>query len=376
MKKSIEELTLLIGKRGLNSEEMLELYLERSRVFRSKGKFAESIRDCTLAIEINLTYLEAYYERGFSKYLLGQLDNSLDDLQRVINDDPRHIKAYFTKSIIMVELNHTTEAIDGFSMVIGLDPEDAEAYYNRGLVYSRLESHTEAIGDFSQAIKINSNYFEAYDAKGYSWFKLKKYKKATVDFKKSIDIDNTYFEARVNYAQCLEVIGDRKGAVEQFKKAKSLDEVKFKNEKIEDLIYEVDSVGDFQSIFLELEEGFKKSENKWFWASIGTALITLLIFICILRHSDQSVNMYFIYIFLSVMTAVVIRQYTNAKNLRIEAVNRVAMAKLLQNTQHSQIEHYQKFVEPIIRSLVYSMLVSANQEAISLYSKLQDLVSK
>jgi hypothetical protein len=42
---------------------------------------------------------------------------------------------------------------------------------------------------------------------------------------------------------------------------------------------------------------------------------------------NSSHDTYIVYIFSSIVTFAVIRQYTNAKALRIEASNRVAMAK-------------------------------------------------
>ncbi len=372
----IEKLTSLINQKHVSPDKLFSLYLKRGRAFRFKGELDKSIQDYTFIIEKNTSYLEAYYERGFSKYLLGQLKDSLDDLQTVISNDHSHSKAYFTKSIIMTKLDKPMEAIDGFSMVIELNHEDSEAYYNRGLVYSKLEKYRDAINDFNHAIKIKDDYFEAYDSRGYSQFKLKKYKQASIDFKKSIEIDKAYFEARVNYARCLEVTGDREGAIEQFKEAQKLDEVRFDGDWIKEATDEVDVMGNFQNLFLELEKEFKESENKWLLSSIFTAIVTLLIFICMLLHSDQSKSMYFIHVFLSIITATVVRQYTNTKKLRIEAVNRVAMAKLFQEIQGGQIEHSEKFIDPIIRSLVYSMRTNTNKEVVNTYSKLQDLVSK
>ena len=56
-------------------------------------------------------------------------------------------------------------------------------------------------------------------------------------------------------------------------------------------------------------------------------------------------TLYPLYIFLSIISFIVIRQYTNAKHLRIEASNRLAMAKMFEKIQqHKDDQHYQDFM--------------------------------
>lgn len=372
MSRSIAELTLLIEKDPLN----LELRLERGRILRTQGQYIDSITDYDFIIEKDPKYPQAHYERGFSKYLLGRFEESLEDLQEAIDLNSKNADAYFIRSVIMTKSERPSKAIDGFDKVIELDPKDAEAYYNRGLAKAALDEHESAIVDFNEAIEIDPKYSEAYNAKGYSQFKLKEYQKASVNFEKAIDIDGDYFDGHLNYGECLVKIGNRKAAIEQFIIAKKLDPERYNREELDDLLYEGRQLEEFLSIFKKLKDGFQQSENNWFIASIFIVVATLIIFLCMIFHPNQSKNIYFLYVFLSVITAIVIRQYTNAKNHRIEADNRLAMAKLFENLRYSEVDNYEKFIEPIIRSLVYSMKVNTNQESANIRAKIQDLISK
>ncbi|VVM21825.1 hypothetical protein BSPWISOXPB_6103 [uncultured Gammaproteobacteria bacterium] len=59
----------------------------------------------------------------------------------------------------------------------------------------------------------------------------------------------------------------------------------------------------------------------------------MLVIILIACNIFESHDTYIVYIFSSIVTFAVIRQYTNAKALRIEASNRVAMAKMFERVK-------------------------------------------
>jgi hypothetical protein len=65
--------------------------------------------------------------------------------------------------------------------------------------------------------------------------------------------------------------------------------------------------------------GFKWSK----WAVGATLGVIIAMIFCIAIGFFKSSDTYIIYVFSSIVTFAVIRQYTNAKALRIEASNRV-----------------------------------------------------
>jgi hypothetical protein len=68
----------------------------------------------------------------------------------------------------------------------------------------------------------------------------------------------------------------------------------------------------------------------------------------------ESHDTYIVYIFSSIVTFSVIRQYTNAKALRIEASNRVAMAKMFERVKNENNEYQQEFLPKLSDAIVYS----------------------
>ncbi len=60
------------------------------------------------------------------------------------------------------------------------------------------------------------------------------------------------------------------------------------------------------------------------------------------------------YIFSSIVTFTIIRQYTNAKAQRIEASNRVAMAKMFERVKNENNEYQKEFLPKLANAIVYS----------------------
>ncbi|ORU93617.1 MAG: hypothetical protein A6F71_08965 [Cycloclasticus sp. symbiont of Poecilosclerida sp. M] len=87
--------------------------------------------------------------------------------------------------------------------------------------------------------------------------------------------------------------------------------------------------------------------------------------------------LYPLYIFSSIITFVVIRQYTNAKALRIEANNRLAMAKMFEKIQETKDNpHYQIFIPKIIDSIAYSMYKNHKESTVKIIEELKSIFKK
>jgi hypothetical protein len=85
--------------------------------------------------------------------------------------------------------------------------------------------------------------------------------------------------------------------------------------------------------------------------------ISICIFFIIVVFSEKTnIQLYYApVLFLATITFIVIRQYTNAKQLRIEASNRVAMAQMFEKIENSGSDKYDDFIPKIMDSVVYSM---------------------
>ena len=116
-----------------------------------------------------------------------------------------------------------------------------------------------------------------------------------------------------------------------------------------------------QEILEGLEEGHQEEEDNWFkrskWAVGITLTLMLVLFVIGLFKSS---NTYAIYIFSSIVTFTIIRQYTNAKSMRIEASNRVAMAEMFERVKNEDIDYKKEFLPKIADAIVYSTVKEKN----------------
>ncbi len=225
--------------------------------------------------------------------------------------------------------------------VIEQNPKDVEAFNSRGAAYNNLGQFERAIEDFDQAIDLNPKHAEAFYNRGLAYRQLKKEEKAIADFKKVASIDPTIISQE-----------QTKKAEEKFEKG------------IKQTQASIRKVQEFQEVLEDLKKEHKKEEYTWFkwskWAvGITLALIVLMLLLVacdVLKSSDT----YVVYIFSSIVTFAIIRQYTNAKAMRIEASNRVAMAKMFERVKNENTDYQKEFLPKLADAIVYSTAKEKN----------------
>ncbi len=135
-------------------------------------------------------------------------------------------------------------------------------------------------------------------------------------------------------------------------------------EKIQQTQDSNEEVQGFQTILEDLKEEHQTEEGDWFKWSKGAVGITLgLIVLALVLVSCgflESGDTYIVYIFSSIVTFTIIRQYTNAKALRIEASNRVAMAKMFERVKHENNDYQTEFLPKLVDTIVYSTTKEKN----------------
>jgi tetratricopeptide (TPR) repeat protein len=153
-------------------------------------------------------------------------------------------------------------------------------------VATNLGEYQKAIEDYDQAITLNPQYARAFYNRGATYRKLGKKEKAIEDFKKAQELDPGI-------------------VIEEAEKTQA------SNKKAQD----------FQEILETLETKHQEEENNWFkWSKYAikvTSVLIVLVIILIAYGVFKSSDTYIIYVFSSVVTLAIIRQYTNAKSLRI-----------------------------------------------------------
>ncbi len=297
------------------------------------------------------------YNKGNAHLNAGEFDRAIEDYDQAIKLDPNFARAFNNRGAMYERKGEFDRAIQDFDKAIALNPEYAEAFNNRGLAYHKKGESDRAIQDFDRAIKLKPNFARAFGNRGLAYYDKDEFDRAIQDFNQAIKLKPEFAGAFNNRGLAYRKLGKEKEAIKDFQMANQLDPTVIPKEQVKKTEEKVTEVQNFQEIFKELRDEYKKGEDKWFCTSIviaSVAFIVLCVLIFCLKADFQT--FYPLYIFLSAITFFVIRQYTNAKQLRIEASNRLAMAKMFEKIQQTKDNpHYQDFIPKIIESIAYSM---------------------
>ena len=146
-------------------------------------------------------------------------------------------------------------------------------------------------------------------------------------------------------------------------------------EKTENIAKQTEETQAFQKTLEALKETISKDENKWGYISVGTVLTASLVFIGVFiiyifftKEAKSFFPAYFLFTFFSIVSFTVLRIYTSIKKHRLEAENRLAMAKMLahlENTDNKLIakEYYQKqFLPELAKVIITPLYPDKNQK--------------
>ena len=258
---------------------------------------------------------------------------------------------YIEQGIEAYEIEEYIEALDAFDEAAEADPNNADAYFHRGVVKAKIKQHKDGIQeDFNQAIELDPKYVKAYNNRGFAYRELGKKEEADADF-----------------STWAELIG------ESTKEIKETSETV--KSKIEAIGKQTEETQAFQKTLEALKETISKDENKWGYISVGTVLTASLVFIGVFiiyifftKEAKSFFPAYFIFTFFSIVSFTVLRIYTSIKKRRLEAENRLAMAKMLahiENTDNKLIdkEYYQKqFLPELAKVIITPLYPDKNQK--------------
>ena len=278
-------------------------------------------------------------------------------MTKLLELDPKDANAYYGRGLAKSELKQYKEAIADYTKAIKLNPKDAEAYYNRGNAKYRLKQYKEAIADYDKAIELKPEDAQAYYNRGFAYRELGKKEKADADSR--------------TWAK---LIGERTKEIKETSEIvkSKIEEVE---EKTEDIGKQTEETQAFQKTLEDFKKKIGKDENKWGGISVGTVLITSLVFIGVFiiyifftKEAKSFFLAYFLFTFFSIVSFTVLRIYTSIKKHRLEAENRLAMAKMLahiENPDNKLItkEYYQKqFLPELAKVIITPLYPDKNQK--------------
>ncbi len=149
-----DSLTLWNHELALYPNTVAGPYNNRGYAYRTLGKYDESIKDFTRALEIDPYYRGAYNNRAYSLQMLGDYDHAVSDFSRAIRLMPTDVWALNNRGAALGALGRFNEAVSDFDAVIKINPRDAGAYINRATANAELGNYLGAIADFKEAARL------------------------------------------------------------------------------------------------------------------------------------------------------------------------------------------------------------------------------
>ncbi|KAI3446693.1 hypothetical protein Pfo_003358 [Paulownia fortunei] len=88
------ELAVQIAPDGPSSSEVRSMcHANRAACFSKLGKYEETVKECTKALELNPTYMKALLRRGEAREKLEQYEESIADMTKIVELDPSNDQA-------------------------------------------------------------------------------------------------------------------------------------------------------------------------------------------------------------------------------------------------------------------------------------------
>ncbi len=374
----------------MSEKDIIKMTLEELKAEYIKIKDSDDhtrkIEICTQIIELDPKDAKAFCNRGVAYDNLSEYQKAIKDYDQAIALKPQYAEAFYNRGVAYNSLGEYQKAIEDYDQAIVLKSQYAEAFNNRGVAYRHLGEYQKAIEDYDQAIALNPQYAWAFNNRGVAYCRLGEYQKAIQDHDQAIDLNSKDAQAFYSRGVAYRKLGKKEKAIEDFKKAQELDPSIIANEQIKTVEKKIEKtqasnqeVQGFQGILEELGDKHQEEEDNWFkWSkrAIGITLsLIVLVIILIAYGAFKSSDIYIIYVFSSVVTLAIIRQYTNAKSLRIEASNRVAMAKMFERVRNENSAYQQEFLPKLTDAIVYSTTQTKNNTD-GLIEKITNILEK
>ncbi len=343
----------------------------RGNAYSELREYNKAIEDYNQAIKFNSEDAEAFYNRGITYEELGEYNKAIEDYNKAIEINSEYFEAFNNRGNAYVKLIEYNKAIEDYNKSIEINSENDEAFYNRGNVYAKLREYNKAIEDYNKTIEINSEDIKAFYNRGNAYVKLGKYDKAIEDYNKAIEINSDDAKVFYNRGITNRKLGNEEEAIEDFKKVNEIDPSIIVQEGTKDLKKEIKDTQSFQAILEELEEGHQKDAKIWMLVSVCAIIFTMSF---LLIFGNTNVYFYTFYMFFSIITFTIIRQYTNAKALRIEAKNRVAMAKMFEKVKNENDNYRKELLPKLAEAIAYSTIKEKNSNGLA--EKIIDILDK
>ncbi len=176
--ESYKECTLAIDRGGTS----VEPYITRSNIYLKYAKLEEALRECNLAFSINASSADVHCNRAAVYSKMGLFEQALADYSAAIELAPAAPLFYLKqRAILFLIFRKLDEAIADCNQMIAIDPNYPEGYVIRAQLYLQQRQFGPAVEDLETATRLNPESAPLYLLRALSRNQLNEFEDALVD---------------------------------------------------------------------------------------------------------------------------------------------------------------------------------------------------
>ena len=203
------------------NDKLPEVHATLGSVYRTTGKYSESIAELKRALSLTPNSDEFYRRLGIVYLDNGSTSDALGAFQKAVKLNPYYWVNENALGVAYAHEGDYPKALEAFKQVTVLEPDIVAGYENVGNMYLQQGKYQESIPYFQKALQIEP-YFSAYSNLGTSYFFLKQYSNAVEMFEKAVALNPNDTQMMVNLADAYRGAGQQDKARTTYQQAISL----------------------------------------------------------------------------------------------------------------------------------------------------------
>jgi len=183
---------------------------------------ASAVKYLDLAYKLNPNAPLVHLDYARAYLMLDQADKSLDEANIAIQLDLTLLDAYRAVGAASIALNKPENAVQELAFYVIYRPDDAEALTWLGLGYKQQDDQIKAIDAFSKAIQADSNDFDAYLQRSLIYIDQNQPLLARPDLEQALEINKKSYDVNFNLGKVLLSVNEGGNAYMKFSAAEGL----------------------------------------------------------------------------------------------------------------------------------------------------------
>jgi tetratricopeptide (TPR) repeat protein len=187
-----------------------------------KGEFAEAVRLCKQALEMDPNFAVAHVNLGIAYHKQGELEEAVAEYHKALRIKPDYMGAYYNLGLALVKEGKLDEAIAQYRSALAINPDYEDASYNLANALVKVGKLDEAIAQYRQALQTNPDDAEARNNLGVVLSDQGRWEDAIAQYQEALRINPHYVDACFNLGRAFLLKGDFDAAIACFRKTTAL----------------------------------------------------------------------------------------------------------------------------------------------------------